>query len=179
MNQYLSLSKIITTFTIEKIVKRLHDVLFLTVWNSRKIQSRVKDRATVNASYISVRFSPLPSCSTWQCEKPQTVGRRRESDPTLSFLYYDRGGVHPVWLCLKTWKLEKGSGLFLTGCRRPVLSTGLQRNWTATVEMSTGSLRKRISTYICWPASPGYSTTTSSATSPKGKKSKIFELKLL
>ena len=98
MKQYLSLSEKLVTFTAEKSVKRLLDALFLTVWNSRKIQSRVKDGATGNASYISVRFSPLPSYSTWQCEKPQTVGRRRESDPTLSFLCddYDRGGVHPV-----------------------------------------------------------------------------------
>lgn len=98
MYQYLLLSKIIATFTIENIIKRLHDALFLTVWNSRKIQIMVKDGATVNASYIGVRFSPLPSYHDGQCEKPQTVGRRRESDPTLSFYVnnYGRGRGHPV-----------------------------------------------------------------------------------
>ena len=89
---YIVISEKIATFTIENIVKRLHDALFLTVWNSRKIQSRVKDGATVNASLISVRFSPLPSYSTWQCEKPQTVGRRCESDPTLSFFLIFNAG---------------------------------------------------------------------------------------
>ena len=101
-------------FTTIKIEKRLLSALFLTGWNSRKIQSRIKDKAMVDARgwnsspvsllyfqhseilrlITSVRVSPLPSYSTRQCEKPQAVGRQRESDPTLSlFGTYGRGGV--------------------------------------------------------------------------------------
>ena len=114
MKQSLSLSRKITNFESNILEKRLLDAWFLTVWNSRKIQSRVKDRAVVDARgcyaspyfacletngeilrlISSVRVSPLPSYSTRQSEKPQAVGRWRESDPTLSlFIDYGRGGV--------------------------------------------------------------------------------------
>ena len=91
-----------------KIWKRLLIVSFLTAWNSRKIQCNVKDEATVDVQEMcfvspmslfrfertghvmirlisSVWVYPLLSFVTRQCEKPQVVGRRRESDPTLSF----------------------------------------------------------------------------------------------
>ena len=87
----LSYSEKKATFTKENLEKRLLDALFLTIWNSRKIQCRVRDEATVNASYLSVRLSPLPSYSTWQCEKPQVVGRRRESEPTLFYIIAEGG----------------------------------------------------------------------------------------
>ena len=91
------------TFEVIILEKRLLDALFLTIRNSRKIQSSVKDEAMVDARgcnsspvsllwlqhgeilrlITSVRFSPLPSYATRQCEKPLMVGRQRESDPTL------------------------------------------------------------------------------------------------
>ena len=107
MSQY-----ILNFTTINK--KRLHDALFLTIWNSRKISTKVRDNATVDARgryaspcfvasqlfggilrlILSVRVSPLPSYLGGQCEKPQVVGRQRVSDPTLSFCKFGRGGVY-------------------------------------------------------------------------------------
>lgn len=129
MNQYLSLSEKLANFTsisgypglygcrVADYMykeKRLLDALFLTVWNSRKIRSRVKDEATVDARgcntssvslmdlkhseilrlITSVRVSPLPSYSTRQCEKPQAVGRQRESDPTLFCVIAHNRGIN-------------------------------------------------------------------------------------
>ena len=105
-----------TIFTSKNKRKRLRDALFLTAWNSRKIQVKVKDEATVDArgnikspdfaicySYgevlrftLSVRVSPLPSYLDRRCEKPQAVGRRRESGPTLSYCVNAGGGASPV-----------------------------------------------------------------------------------
>ncbi|MCH5318764.1 MAG: hypothetical protein J1E38_03535 [Paramuribaculum sp.] len=64
-------------------VKRLLDVLFLTVRNSRKIQIRIRNRAAVDASRIAW-VSPLLFYPYRQCEKPLTVGQRHVRIPTLS-----------------------------------------------------------------------------------------------
>ena len=130
MNQYLSLSEKLANFTkISRYPglygvrvsdytykeKRLLSALFLTVWNSRNIQSRVKDEATVGArgcyasptfAYVyfrgeierlisSVWVSPLLFHVDRQCEKPLMVGRQRESDPTLFLCAKTGGGVAP------------------------------------------------------------------------------------
>lgn len=79
-------------FADRHIGKRLLNVLFLTVGNSRKIQSNVKDEATVDA-HLHAWVSPLSSYVAWQCEKPPTIGQQRELDPTLSFVAIAQGGV--------------------------------------------------------------------------------------
>ena len=84
MKQYLPLSKFIATFTIENIVKRSLNALFLAVRNSRKILSKIKDIAAVNA-LVYAWASPLRFYSTWQCEKPLVVGLQRVRIPALSF----------------------------------------------------------------------------------------------
>ena len=89
----LSLSKILTTFTKEIFVKRSLDALFVTTGNSRKIHSRVMDKAAVNAP-LYAWASPLLSYSTWPCEKPPVVGQQRVMIPALSYLYTVRGGDH-------------------------------------------------------------------------------------
>ena len=77
------MSQDILNFTVRNKVKRLLDVLFLTVRNSRKISAKFKDEAAVDATRIAW-VSPLLSVLCRQCEKPLTVGPQRDRIPTLS-----------------------------------------------------------------------------------------------
>ena len=97
MKPDLSLSKIMATFTIENIVKRSLDALFLTVRNSRTISNRLEDKVTVNA-LVYAWASPLLFLPIGHCEKPLTVGLQRVRIPALSYCvdYFRRGGVRPV-----------------------------------------------------------------------------------
>lgn len=97
MKLYLSNSEKFANFTIENIVKRSLDALFLTVRNSRKISNRLKDKVTVNA-LVNAWASPLLFRPIGQCEKPLTVEWQRVRIPALSFCEnnYRRGGVRPV-----------------------------------------------------------------------------------
>lgn len=91
MKKYLPLSEKIATFTIENIIKRSLDALFLIVRNSRKISSKIRDIATVNALVYAWAI-PLQSNLTRQCEKPLTVGLQRVRIPALSFVQIKTAG---------------------------------------------------------------------------------------
>ena len=148
MIQYLSLSKIIATFTIENIVKRSLDALFLTVRNSRKISHRSENNAAVNA-LVYAWASPLLFRPIRQCEKPLTVEWQRVSIPTLSlFGTYGRGGVRTAWCAYAPWRSAKESNPYLMRCPKAAPFPGLHLNSTATVVTSIVSLPKTISTYI-------------------------------
>ena len=86
MTYSLSYSEKKATFTIENIVKRSLDALFLIVRNSRKISSKIRDIAAVNA-LVYAWASPLQSNLTGQGEKPLTVGLQRVRIPALFYLY--------------------------------------------------------------------------------------------
>ena len=84
MKRIFEMSQDILNFTVRNEVKRLLDVLFLTVRNSRKISHRSENKAMVNA-LVYAWASPLLFRPIRQCEKPLTVEWQRVRIPALSF----------------------------------------------------------------------------------------------